>query len=95
MAKFGFLSVLEEELDKHLDYDFAMVLDDLAEDLTMKSAPQDTRDMVSAVAAPASKAITQNVKEVAHVDNASKIAPVTSKLVIGDGQAVQKDANVT
>ena len=24
MAKFGFLSVLEEELDKHLDYDFAM-----------------------------------------------------------------------
>lgn len=71
------------------------MLDDLAEDLTMKSAPQDTRDMVSAVVAPASKAITQNVKEVAHVDNASKIAPVTSKLVIGDGQAVQKDANVT
>ena len=24
MAKFGFLSVLEEELDRHLDYDFAM-----------------------------------------------------------------------
>lgn len=24
MAKFGFLSVLEEELDKHLNYDFAM-----------------------------------------------------------------------
>lgn len=24
MAKFGFLSVLEEELDKHLDYDLAM-----------------------------------------------------------------------
>ena len=24
MAKFGFLSVLEEELDKHLDYDFAI-----------------------------------------------------------------------
>lgn len=24
MAKFGFLTVLEEELDKHLDYDFAM-----------------------------------------------------------------------
>lgn len=24
MAKFGFLSVLEEELDKHLQYDFAM-----------------------------------------------------------------------
>lgn len=24
MAKFGFLSVLEEELDRHLEYDFAM-----------------------------------------------------------------------
>ncbi len=24
MSKFGFLSVLEEELEKHLDYDFAM-----------------------------------------------------------------------
>ena len=24
MAKFGFLSVLEEELDKRLDFDFAM-----------------------------------------------------------------------
>ncbi|EJN94642.1 DUF3013 family protein [Streptococcus ratti] len=24
MAKYGFLSVLEEELDKHLDFDFAM-----------------------------------------------------------------------
>lgn len=71
------------------------MLDDLAEDLTMKSAPQDTRDMVSAIAAPASKAITQNVKEVAHVDNSDKIAPITSKLVIGSGQAVQKEAEVT
>ena len=71
------------------------MLDDLAEDLTMKSAPQDTKDMVSAIAAPASKAITQNVKEVAHVDNADKIAPITSKLVIGSGQAVQKEAEVT
>ncbi len=71
------------------------MFDDLAEDLTMKSAPQDTRDMVSAVSAPASKAITQNVKEAPHVDNATKIAPVTSKLVIGEGQAVRKDANVT
>lgn len=71
------------------------MLDDLAEDLTMKSAPQDTRDMVSAIAAPASKAITENVKEVAHVDNSDKIAPITSKLVIGSGQAVQKEAEVT
>ena len=71
------------------------MLDDLAEDLTMKSAPQDTKDMVSAIAAPASKAITQNVHEVDHVDNSDKIAPITSKLVIGTGQAVQKDADVT
>lgn len=71
------------------------MLDDLAEDLTMKSAPQDTKDMVSAIAAPASKAITENVKEVAHVDNSDKIAPITSKLVIGSGQAVQKEAEVT
>ena len=71
------------------------MLDDLAEDLTMKSAPQDTKDMVSAIAAPASKAITQNVKEVTHVDNADKIEPITSKLVIGSGQAVQKEAEVT
>ena len=61
------------------------MLDDLAEDLTMKSA----------IAAPASKAITQNVHEVDHVDNSDKIAPITSKLVIGTGQAVQKDADVT
>lgn len=71
------------------------MLDDLAEDLTMKSAPQDTKDMVSAIAAPASKAITENVKEVAHVDNSDKIAPITSKLVIGSGQAVQKEAEAT
>lgn len=71
------------------------MLDDLAEDLTMKSAPQDTKDMVSAIAAPASKAITQNVKEVAHVDNSDKIAPITSKLVIGSGEAVQREAEVT
>ncbi len=71
------------------------MLDDLAEDLTMRPALQETRDMVSAIAAPASKAITQNVQEVAHTDNSDKIAPVTSKLVIGSGQAVQKDADVT
>lgn len=33
--------------------------------------------------------------EVDHVDNSDKIAPITSKLVIGTGQAVQKDADVT
>lgn len=71
------------------------MLDDITEDLAMTSA-QDTRDMISAAPAPASKAITQNVKEVAHVQNgADKIASITSKLVIGDGEGVTKDANVT
>lgn len=77
-----------------IDEDDSM-LDDITEDLAMTSA-QDTRDMISAAPAPASKAITQNVKEVAHVqDNADKLAPITSKLLIGDGEGVTKEANVT
>lgn len=71
------------------------MLDDISEDLAMTSA-QDTRDMISAAPAPASKAITQNVKEVAHVtDNTDRMAPITSKLVIGEGEGVTKEANVT
>lgn len=70
------------------------MLDDLAEDLAMAPA-MDTKDMVSALHAPASKAVTQNVKEVEHTtDDASKLAPITSKLVIGNGEGVAKDANV-
>lgn len=71
------------------------MLDDLTEDLALMS-PVDNKDMVSATASPApSKAITQNVKEVAHVENAEKIASITSKLVIGDGEGAAKEANVT
>ena len=54
-----------------------------------------TKDMVSAAPAPASKALTQNVKEVDKTQNADKVAPITSKLVIGDGQGLAKQANVT
>lgn len=69
------------------------MLDDLTEDLSMTPA-MDTKDMISAAPAPASKSITQNVKEVAHTEDASKIAPITSKLVIGNGEGITKDANV-
>lgn len=71
------------------------MLDDITEDLAMTSA-MDTHDMISAAPAPASKAITQNVKEVDHVQsNADKFSPITSKLVIGEGEGVTREANVT
>ncbi len=70
------------------------MLDDMSDDLEMTAA-MNTRDMVSAAPAPASKALTQNVKEVDKTQNADKVAPITSKLVIGDGQGLAKQANVT
>ena len=71
------------------------VLDDMAQDIALLPA-MDTHDMISAVSAPAAKAVTNKVEESAEAaDNSEKIAPVTSKLVIGDGEGVQKDANVT
>lgn len=69
------------------------MLDDLAEDLVMAPA-MDYKDMVSAAPAPASKAITQNVREAANAEDVGKLAPVTSKLVIGEGEGVDKNANV-
>lgn len=70
------------------------MLDDLAEDLALTSA-MDTKDMISAAPAPASKAITQNVKEADNAEHIDKIAITTSKLVIGDGEGVNRDATVT
>lgn len=70
------------------------MLDDMSDDLEMTAA-MNTKDMVSAAPAPASKALTQNVKEVDKTQNADKVAPITSKLVIGDGQGLAKQANVT
>ena len=73
--------------------------DDLLEDMTeeMELTPaMDTKDMISAVSAPASKSVTQRVMEVDHpADNTEKMASVTSKLLIGDGEGEAKDANVT
>lgn len=77
-----------------IDEDDSM-LDDVTEDLALTSAV-DTRDMISAAPAPASKAVTQNVKEAdSKADNADKMAPITSKLVIGEGEGVTRDATVT
>lgn len=77
-----------------IDEDDSM-LDDVTEDLALTSAV-DTRDMISAAPTPASKAITQNVKEAdSKADNADKMAPITSKLVIGEGEGVTRDATVT
>ncbi len=73
-----------------IDEDDSM-LDDLTEDLAM--AP-DYKDMVSAAPAPASKAVTQNVKEADNVEDAGKLASVTSKLLVGEGEGVAGDANV-
>lgn len=70
------------------------ILDDLTEDLALHPA-EDTKDMVSAATAPASKAVTQNVKEADNVENAEKTASTTSKLVIGDGSGVTSEANVS
>lgn len=69
------------------------VLDDLTEDLALTPA-MDNKDMISSAPAPASKSLTQNVKVVPHTEDVSKMAPITSKLVIGDGEGVAKDANV-
>ena len=70
------------------------MLDDMSDEMEMTAA-MNTKDMVSAAPAPASKALTQNVKEIDKVQNADKVAPITSKLVIGDGQGLAKQANVT
>lgn len=72
------------------------LLDDLPEDLDMKPAIEQ-KDMISAseVPSPASKAITQKVTEVPKTVATQEIAPVTSKLVIGDGEGVAKQSDVT
>ena len=72
------------------------LLDDLPEDLDMKPAIEQ-KDMISASEVPssASKAITQKVTEVPKTIATQEIAPVTSKLVIGDGEGVARQSDVT
>ena len=72
--------------------------EDLAQDMDMQMPP-DQKDMVSAEAmskAPASEAITQEVKptEQQQVQKAEKISTTTSQLVIGDGSGVVEGADV-
>lgn len=74
--------------------------EDLFEDLSQElalSIPQDPKDMVSAesASAPASQAITQDVKESRQTQKTQpKIAATTSELIIGDGQGVVGEATV-
>lgn len=70
------------------------LLDQMSQEMEMMSTP-DTHDMVSVQESSASKAITQNVKATAHTtDQPQKIASTTSPLVVGDGDAINKEANV-
>lgn len=77
--------------------DAALDMEELAQDLEM-STPPDQKDMVSAevaATAPASKAITQQVKAADKVESAPrKISTTTSELLIGDGSGVVEGANV-
>lgn len=71
------------------------VLDDMAEDMALTPA-MDMKDMISAAPAPASKAVTARVAETdkpTAVDD--KLAAATSKLLVGEGEAVAKGAEVT
>ena len=72
------------------------LLDDLPEELDMRPALEQ-KDMISAseVPTPASKAITQKVTEVPKTVATQEIAAVTSKLVIGEGEGVAKQSEVT
>lgn len=71
------------------------MLDDLAEDMELMPAV-DTRDMISAAPAPASKAVTERVEETERpVDSGEKLAPTTSPLAVGDGEGVAEEAHVT
>ena len=79
------------------DDDAEQDMEDLAQDLEM-STPPDQKDMVSAEAAdaPASKAITQDVKAADQQPEKApqKISTTTSELVIGDGSGVVDGASV-
>lgn len=79
------------------DDDAAQDMEDLAQDLEMNTPP-DQKDMVSAeapAAAPASKAITQQVKAADQAEKApQKISTTTSQLVIGDGTGAVDGASV-
>lgn len=71
------------------------LLEDMSEDMELLPAV-DMKDMISAASAPASKSLTENVKEVkTPTEYIDKIAPVISKLSIDEGDGLTKDANIT
>ena len=100
LIAFTFLFVgLQYQKGPQGEDDLTEDFEDLAQDLDMQMPP-DQKDMVSAEAmskAPASEAITQEVKptEQQQVQKASeKISTTTSQLVIGDGSGVVEGADV-
>ena len=100
LIAFTFLFVgLQYQKGPQGEDDMTEDFEDLAQDLDMQMPP-DQKDMVSAEAmtkAPASEAITQEVKptEQQQVQQApEKISTTTSQLVIGDGSGVVEGADV-
>lgn len=72
------------------------MLDDFPDELNMTPVVKQ-KDMISATgnAGTPSKAITQKVQEVPKTVATQEISPVTSKLVIGNGEGITKQADVT
>ena len=72
------------------------MLDDLPDELNMTPVVEQ-KDMISATgnAGTPSKAITQKVQEVPKTVATKEISPVTSKLVIGNGEGITRQADVT
>lgn len=72
------------------------MLDDLPDELNMTPVVEQ-KDMISATgnAGAPSKAITQKVQEVPNTVATQEISPVTSKLVIGNGEGITRQADVT
>lgn len=72
------------------------MLDDLPDELNMTPVVEQ-KDMISATGNTGvpSKAITQKVQEVPNTVATQEISPVTSKLVIGNGEGITRQADVT
>lgn len=72
------------------------MLDDLPDELNMTPVVEQ-KDMISATenTGVPSKAITQKVQEVPKTVATQEISPVTSKLVIGNGEGITRQADVT
>src|SRR3712207_259908 len=69
---------------------------DMAEDMEMLPA-LDTKDMLSAAPMPMKKGTSEKIKAVDHrVDRSpSDLAQTSNPLLVGDGEGVKKEANVT